>query len=380
MQISKINRRLFLKIAGFSFFAGPLCSYSGLLYANDAFDYAIKAQNFIQTKEYKKAIKMAEKAVSIDPASDWAFGLLGRAHQQLGQKAKAVVAYMEAVRLNPDDIYSMTMTKMLTQKPLKGINRKLKHLNHLEKAAIQEEAAIQEKTLASKKNYIEKGLQYQVKRVVIDAGHGGFDPGAVGKNGLKEKDITLDIALQLHNKLKQNSTIKSFLTRTGDYYVPLSERTVTANQFRADLFISIHINANKKKNPNGTETYFCSEKASSFEAKKVAELENSVVKYDKQYKKQPGFINIEAILFKFEQKLYWSESCKFAEAFQKRFKSKLPFESRGVHSANFYVLRMAKMPSILLELGFISNLGDEAMLKQADVRKKIASSIAMGLV
>jgi len=159
----------------------------------------------------------------------------------------------------------------------------------------------------------------------------------------------------------------------------LSARTVTANQYQADLFISIHINANKNRNAHGSETYFCSEKASSAEAKRVALYENSVLKFDEPYKKKPGHIDIEEILFKFEQKLYWSESGRFAKSFQERFKQYLPLKSRGIHSANFYVLRRTKMPSILLETGFISNPNNEAMIKKTAFRDKIVDSIIKGL-
>jgi len=343
-------------------------------WASSAFDLALEGQNLIQKKDFPKAIKALQEAVRIDPESDWAFGLLGRAHLGLSQKAEAVAAFRKAVGLNPSDTYSRMMIEIITQKPLPKSVKKEKPLTPLEKEAKHEEEAILNKLRA------EKGLGYKVKRVVIDAGHGGFDPGAVGKNGLKEKEITLALAISLHERLKKEGNIKSFLTRTGDYYIPLSARTVAANQFQADLFISMHINANKNRQPSGSETYFCSEKASSAEAEKVAALENSVLKYDEHYKKKQGYIDIEEILFKFEQNLNWSESGKFAKAFQERFRKRLPLKSRGVHSANFYVLRRAKMPAILLETGFISNQNDEAMLKQPAFREKIVDAVARGLV
>jgi N-acetylmuramoyl-L-alanine amidase len=285
-----------------------------------------------------------------------------------------VAEFRKAIRLNPADTYSRMMIDQITQKPIPRLKKESRPLTPLEKAANQEEAA-RLKTLKAK-----RGLDYQVNRVVIDAGHGGFDSGAVGLNGLKEKDVTLDLAKRLHEKLKRNGNIRSFLTRTGDYYIPLSARTVTANQFQADLFISLHINANQNRKPSGSETFFCSEKASSAEAEKVAALENAVVKYDEPYKKKPGFVDIEEFLFKFEQKLNWDESGAFAGTFQKRIEQQLPFRSRGVHSANFYVLRRAKMPAILLETGFISNPDNEAMLKEAAFRDKIADAIAKGVV
>ncbi|HUV49577.1 MAG TPA: N-acetylmuramoyl-L-alanine amidase [Anaerolineae bacterium] len=369
-----MDRRLFIKLLSHSAFVSyGLLTCPVLGWPESAFDLALEGQDLIQKKDFPKAIKALQEALRIDPKSDWAFGLLGRAHLGLDQKAEAVAAFRQAVRLNPFDTYSRMMIEITTQKPIPRSAKKKKPLTPLEKEAMREEEEM------LKKLHAEKGLGYKVKRVVIDAGHGGFDPGAVGQNGLKEKEVTLDLALKLHERLAREGKIKSFLTRTGDYYIPLSARTVTANQFQADLFISIHINANKNREPNGSETYFCSEKASSTEAAGVAALENSVLKYDEPYKKKQGYIDIEEILFKFEQNLNWSESGEFAKAFQARFKKRLPLKSRGVHSADFYVLRRAKMPAILLETGFISNPDDEAMLTQPAFREKIVDAVARGL-
>ncbi len=348
----------------------PLILPTGL-FAEDAFTLAIQGQNLIQGKKFDEAAKILEKAVKIDPESDWAWGLLGRAYYGLDKKAESVAAFRSALKLNSGDTYSKMMIDMITQKPIPKIKEAAKPQTPLEKQAMEEEAQYLSKFKA------DTGLGYKVNRIVIDAGHGGFDPGAVGKNGLKEKDVTLDLALMLQKRLQ--GKYKTFLTRTGDYYIPLSDRTVIANQYRADLFISLHINANNNRKAKGSETYFCSEKASSKEAQKVAALENSVLKFDEEKKQKPGHIDIEDVLFKFEQKLNWSESGKFAKNFQAKFKQDLPMKSRGVHSANFYVLRRAKMPSILLETGFISNLKTEKMLTQDSFRRKIVDSIVRGL-
>ncbi len=370
-----MQRRQFLRLLGSGVFASWNCLvFPSSLWAENSFGYALQGQELIQKKRYREAIEVLKKAIEADPKNDWAVGLLARALLGQGDKADALDAFREAVRLNPDDSFSRMMLEKITQKPMPWLKKKQKPLTPLERDARREEE------LTSKRIRSEKGLGYQVERVVIDAGHGGFDNGAVGASGLKEKDVTLDLALRLNEKLKAKGRIKSFLTRTGDYYVPLSARTVTANQFHADLFISLHINANKKRSANGSETYFCSEKASSTEAKKVAALENAVIRFDEPYKQKPGYIDIEEILFKFEQKLYWKESGRFAKGFQQKFKTHLPFRSRGVHSANFYVLRRAKMPSILLETGFISNFKEEEVLKKPGVRDKIADSIVRGLV
>ena len=368
-------RRSFLKLIGHSALVSyGLANCPALVWAaKGAFDYALAGQEFIQKSQFTKAAVVLKKAVTLDPASDWSHGLLGRAYLGLGQNAEAVAAFRHALRLNPQDTYSRMMIEIITQKPIARLKKKPRPATPLEKEAEAEEIAHLEKLQA------EQSLDYQVNRVVIDAGHGGFDFGAVGQNGLKEKDVTLDLAKRLHEMLKREGKVKSFLTRTGDYYIPLSARTVTANQYQADLFISLHINASENRKPKGSETYFCSEKASSAEAEKVAALENAVLKYDEPYKEKPGYIDIEEILFRFEQGLNWRESGSFAKHFQARLEQQLPFKSRGVHSANFYVLRKAKMPAILLETGFISNPDNEAILSQPMYREKIAGAIAQGV-
>ncbi len=351
-----------------------ICALPTLWFSENGFDLAMKGQMLIQQQKFSEAAEILEKAVKLDPKSDWSYGLLGRAYRGAGLKGKSVSAFRKAVRINPHDTYSRMMIEILTQKPITRVPQKKTPLTPLEIEAQREEAAVLEKIQA------EKGLEYSVRRVVIDAGHGGFDSGAVGASGLMEKDVTLGIALKLHDKILSQGKVQSFLTRTGDYYVPLSARAIAANQYQADLFISIHINANKKRTPHGSETYFCSEKASSKEAQKVAAFENSVLKFDKMIQKEKNFLDFEGILRGIEQKIYWRESEKFARSFQDRIRDRIPMKSRGINSANFYVLRKAKMPSILLELGFISNAADETKLKQPGFIEKIVDAISRGLV
>ena len=370
-----MDRRYFLRwigkgILGTSAFW--LCN-RGLAWGKSAFEYALEGQDLIAAKRFAEARDVLKEAVRLDPKSDWAYGLLGRAHYGLGQKAEAVAAFREAVRINPADTYSRMMIEIVTQKPIARLKKPERPPTPLEKEARAEEEAMLSQLIS------EGGLAYQVKRVVIDPGHGGFDSGAVGPTGLKEKDVTLDLAQSVKQKISEKGSIKCFLTRTGDYYIPLSDRTVIANQYQADLFVSIHINANENRKAHGCETYYCSEQASSKEAARVAAFENAVLKYDEPFKKKPGYIDIEEILFNFERRLYWEESGKFARTFQTRFEDALPFKSRGVHSANFFVLRRAKMPSILLETGFISNYDEENQLRKESVREEIVAAVTRGL-
>lgn len=370
-----MDRRDFLRILskGAMGMAGVVLA-PGVLWGSSAFEYALQGQALIQKKEFAGAVEVLTRAVELDPSSDWAFGLLGRALRESGRTAEAVGAFRQAIRINPADTYSRMMIDIMTQKPLVGARGKTRIDSQAEQAAVQEARTMSQRLTS------DAGLGYRVERVVIDAGHGGFDAGAVGKNGLQEKTVTLDLARRLHRLLVEAGQVRPFLTRTGDYYVPLSERTVIANQYRADLFISIHINANKNRQAHGSETYFCSEKASSTEAARVASLENAVLSHEEKKQRKRGYIDIEQMLAAFGQKINWQESGKFAVGFQNRFKSELPFKSRGIHSANFFVLRKAKMPAILLEAGFISNPGEEALLAQAGFRAKIANAIARGIV
>lgn len=368
-ELPTFDRRQALKILAAA--AGGMV-YPSLLAAKSAFDLALEGQERIQEGDFAAAVRLLTEAVRLEPENDWAFGLLGRAYYGMGKPAAAVDAFREALRLQPGDTYSRMMIDRLTQKPLPVEGKAPDDFPDL-----QQSARVEEQQMASR---LEAGPAsgYGVRRVVIDPGHGGFDSGAVGAGGLREKDVTLDLGIRLHERLAREGRIRSFLTRTGDYFVPLGGRTSAANQFRADLLVSLHINASPERAPGGAETYFCAEKASSAEAARVAETENAVLRYDEPYKRRPGFIDIEEILFRFERQLYWDQSARFAGTFQERFKRDLPLKNRGVHSANFYVLRRAKMPAILLETGFISNSEEEARLRSPEFRASVVDAIARG--
>ncbi len=340
-----------------------------------AFDLALKGQDLLAAGNAEQAVAVLTQATALDPRNEWIWGLLGRANFQAGDMRGALDSFRNALRLNPDDTYSQMMADIISQRPVPPKAAPPRPLTELEKKALEEEKQFTRKYSKA------KGLGYQIRRVVLDAGHGGFDPGAVGPNKLQEKDVTLDLAQRTARILDQmNPEAKHFLSRTGDYYMPLSARTTFANQFRADLFVSFHINANENRKPRGVETYFCTENASSKEAERVAAYENSVLKFDKENLTKSGYVDIEDILFRFERRRYWDAGGKAANALQKGMAKELPMRDRGVHSANFYVLRRAKMPSILLETGFISNLDNEKFLMLPENRQKVAQSIAAGIL
>ena len=367
------RRRMLLKAMAMGMGAG--CLAPAAAWANaTAFDLSLRGQDLLARGETQAAIDVLKRAASMDSGNEWAWGLLGRAYYQAGDMRRAVDSFKRVLKINPGDTYSRMMMDMITQKPVPPAEKEQKPLSPLEKNAREEEERIFSR-LESK-----SGLEYQIRRIVLDAGHGGFDPGAVGPSGLQEKNIVLDLVRRTSRILnKKAPNVHVYLSRTEDYYMPLSDRTTTANQYNADLFVSFHINANSNPRAHGMETYFCSEKASSKEAARVAKFENSVIKYDKGSLVHKGYVNIEEILFLFERKSYWRTGGEAAGRMQKALAGGMDLRNRGVHSANFYVLRRARMPSILLETGFISNPREEELLKKADFREKLAAEIASGM-
>ena len=191
--------------------------------------------------------------------------------------------------------------------------------------------------------------------VVIDAGHGGRDPGAVGRTS-KEKDINLKVALKLGNLISKNcSDVKVIYTRNKDIFIPLARRAEIANNEKADLFISIHTNAlEKNKTAQGASTWTLG-LAKSEANLAIAQRENAVILYEDDYKTRYAGFNPKSaesyIIFEFMQDKYMEQSVHFASLIQKQFKNRCKRQDRGVHQNVFLVLKEAAMPSVLVELG-----------------------------
>lgn len=236
------------------------------------------------------------------------------------------------------------------------------------------------KAQEEKKQILAGASSSQLKRIVIDPGHGGFDPGAVNKRlGLTEKEITLKLAMKLKALIEKNSNIKVFLTRNADYYVTLSDRTVTANQYQADLFISLHCNGFKDASARGIETFLSSRKASDAEAARVAELENAPAKDEPIFQKDNS-VDIESILRSLHRHTFLKESRELAKKTLDGMLRRASFSNRGVKSANFFVLRHAQMPAILIEAGFITNYSEAKKLQKEDFQQKIARGIYEAII
>lgn len=215
--------------------------------------------------------------------------------------------------------------------------------------------------------------------VVIDAGHGGHDPGAIGKIS-KEKNINLNVALKVGNLIKRNcDDVKVIYTRSKDVFIPLDRRAEIANNAKADLFISIHTNAlAKNRTAKGASTWTLG-LAKSDANLEVAKRENSVILYESDYKTRYAGFNPNSaesyIIFEFMQDKYMEQSVHLASLMQKQFRQTCKRADRGVHQAGFLVLKASAMPSILIELGFISTPEEERYLNS----KEGADTMAKGI-
>lgn len=215
--------------------------------------------------------------------------------------------------------------------------------------------------------------------IVLDPGHGGVEPGAVGPSGLQEKDLTLDLARRVKVLLeRQGATV--VLTRDDDRVLPLDDRTAIANHNRAALFLSIHLNASKRKTAFGAETYFLSTEATDAEARTLAALENKAYEPPDlatgTAKAETPDRGLELILWDLAQNSYLAESSRLAEKIQNELNALTGVRDRGVRQAPFRVLMGATMPAVLVETGFISNPDEDARFKDDGYKDKVAEAIA----
>lgn len=220
------------------------------------------------------------------------------------------------------------------------------------------------------------------KRIVIDPGHGGHDPGAVGPKNLYEKDVVLDIALKLKKILASDPNLEIFLTRETDVFIPLEQRTTIAISKNADLFLSIHANASPRRDARGIETYFLNW-TNDEEAMKVAARENAI-SLKKMKKMNEGKNVLDVMLNSLRRDNKRDESLKLANIVQQNMVNGLNrtyshIVDHGVKQALFYVLFGAQMPSVLVEVSFISNPLEEKLLSKDDYRSELAKSIASGI-
>jgi N-acetylmuramoyl-L-alanine amidase len=218
-------------------------------------------------------------------------------------------------------------------------------------------------------------LGLKIGRIVIDPGHGGHDTGTIGKGGLREKDLVLDVALQLRTMLEDKLGAEVILTRDRDVFVSLEDRTAIANQRQADVFVSIHANSSSNRAISGVETYFLSFARTAAE-RDVAARENAT--------SESNIRDLQDLVAKIARADKSAESRELAAILQRQLYTgaRRLFPSprnRGVRSAPFIVLIGANMPSVLAEVAFISNPRDEKLLKKEDNKQRLAKALFSGI-
>ena len=220
--------------------------------------------------------------------------------------------------------------------------------------------------------------QKKISTIVLDPGHGGIDPGAIGKKGLREKIPNLTVAFSLKRKL-ESIGLKVLLTRSDDRYVSLSDRVQFARLSNADLFVSIHCNAAVRDlSKRGLETYFLSEAKTDWE-RAVAARENAAIELEVNDTNPITNNDLSLILSDLAQSEFLLESQQLAATIQDAAVRAVRMPNRGVMQANFYVLRGNFMPAVLLECGYISNPAEEKLLAKRDYLEKIANGVFLGI-
>jgi N-acetylmuramoyl-L-alanine amidase len=249
-----------------------------------------------------------------------------------------------------------------------------KHLDKLDRLVIDlERSDLKQEKKAER-------LQQKSKEkfiVVIDPGHGGIDAGAVGRNGTYEKNVVLSLAKQLQSSLNQRKGFKAFLTRNGDYFVPLKKRVEITRDYGADFFISLHTDANFSRKVRGASVYCLSIKGASDEAAKVlAHRENASDRFDGVLTPNSDDRGLDSILIDLVHTQTINDSLRFGGMTLHEMSKVHKIKFKQPKQASFAVLRAAEIPSILIETGFISNASDEKLLKSTSFQKKLASALS----
>jgi N-acetylmuramoyl-L-alanine amidase len=217
---------------------------------------------------------------------------------------------------------------------------------------------------------------FRIKKVIIDPGHGGKDPGAPGRSGLDEKDIVLDIAKRLSVILREYG-VQTVLTRSSDKFIPLEKRAAMTDNSQADLFISIHANANPVKSLNGFEVYYISPAVSDYK-RALSSARNTSLGFSGDSLASSS-LDLKAILWDMTYTYNRGESIRLSRDICQSISRSVDTRIIGVKNANYCVLRGACIPAILVEVGFLSNSREERLLNEPGYRQKIAEGLKQGI-
>lgn len=256
-----------------------------------------------------------------------------------------------------------------------GAPRSARTVQALDPARSEPVAPRAAQTTADGRHSLTRALGLKLGRILIDPGHGGHDTGSIGQGGLREKDVVLDISRRLSRLLAERLGAEVLLTREADEFVPLEERTKTANDKSADLMISIHCNSARNYRVRGIETYYLDFTSDAWELG-VASTENAAARRSVH--------ELEDLLSKIARRDNIDESKEFATRVQTRLHAGLSKHSssirnRGIRKAPFIVLIDAQMPAVLVEIGFISNRADESLMRKQSFRQEVAEYLYRGI-
>jgi len=352
--------------------------------AQGAFEYNLKGQDLLSKGKTAQAIAVLRKAVGEDSRNERSWSLLGRALAASGDPGGALVCYRRALAINPRDSLTRMMVEMLSQNPLPRpkdpkIEREARKggggSSELEKAADAERRAVmegREAALAESKSTL---------RLVIDPGHGGGDFGCEAKDGLYEKQLSLDIGLKTAKALyAMCPNVEISLTRFGDYDVPGFARALCAALYGADLFVSIHASCSSDKNRNGMTVYSYADTPSDPEASETAGLEGRALALSGGAA-APGDRDDMAgkLIGRAQLKKRAGESGRIREALMSALPSAGPLGSVRQGEGPFGLLGAVDAPAVLIEAGMVSHSGDAETLSVAANRDRIAETLATAL-
>jgi N-acetylmuramoyl-L-alanine amidase len=222
-------------------------------------------------------------------------------------------------------------------------------------------------------------LRSSTRTIVIDPGHGGTETGAIGPGGVAEKELTLVLARDLEARLAQRLAVRVVLTRSDDSKLALDSRTAIANQNKADLFVSLHLNSSLGSGAHGAETYFLSSQPTDTRAESAAASENLGGGAPPAAEPTQETQDLQMILWDLAQSHHLAESQRFASLVQAELNQALELKDRGVKQAPFRVLMGAAMPAVLVELGFISNPDEEAKLQNPAYRAELVEALVRAI-
>lgn len=223
---------------------------------------------------------------------------------------------------------------------------------------------------------VTRAATYRIRKVVLDAGHGGKDSGAISANGLQEKRVALEVARDVQHALEALG-IEVLMTRSADVFIPLSQRAHIANKNGADLFVSIHANASPSRSLDGFEIYTLSE-ATDDQALAVERAENSVIRLEPAQRASMSN-STKAILWDLKETQNRKESLHAAQHILDEVTGSVSVAARRQRSANFFVLKWTECPAVLIELAYLSNRADEKKLRDPAYKSAMASAIVRGL-